>query len=228
MGDMVTFASNGSDAPGYLAVPESGSGPAVVVIQEWWGLVPHIREVADRFAAEGFVALAPDLYRGETTTEPDDGAKRLMALDRGRAARDIAGAAAYLVASAAATSEHAGTVGFCMGGSLAVWAAQASDHIRTMVGFYPAMPWEGFVPSAAQYDGRHVLLHLNEHEGGLSEPHVAAAMDALGGAGAHVEAYDYPGTGHAFFNDARPEVYQPDAAALAWSRTIEFLRTHLR
>jgi carboxymethylenebutenolidase len=227
MGEMVTFASNGSDAPGYLAVPAGGSGPGVVLIQEWWGLVPHIVDLADRLAAEGFVTLAPDLYHGEKTTEPDEAAKKLMALDRERAARDIAGAAAYLVGAAGVASEHAAAIGFCMGGSLAVWSADASDRISTMVGFYPAMPWEGFTPDPSAYAGRHIQLHLDEHEGGTSEPNLVAAVEALRAAGAEVEAFEYAGTGHAFFNDARPEVYHPQAAALAWSRVLDFLRTNL-
>src|SRR6202043_2631124 len=79
MGEIVEFASNGSTAQGYLAVPESGSGPGVVVIQEWWGLVDHIKDVADRLAAEGFVALVPDLYHGQTASnrEPDEAGKLL-------------------------------------------------------------------------------------------------------------------------------------------------------
>jgi carboxymethylenebutenolidase len=227
MGEMVTFASNGDEAPGYLAVPSGGSGPGVVLIQEWWGLVPHIIDLADRFAREGFVTLAPDLYRGETTTEPDEAAKRVMALDRDRAAKDIAGAAAYLVGWSDVTSEHAGAIGFCMGGSLAVWSAEASDRISTIVAFYPAMPWEGFTPEPSAYAARYVQLHLDEHEGGSGEPQVAAAVRSLSAAGADVEVYEYPGTGHAFFNDTRPEVYNPEAAALAWSRSLDFLRTHL-
>ena len=85
MGEMITFRSNGSTAEGYLAVPEGGTGPGVLVIQEWWGLVPHITEVADRFAAEGFVALAPDLYHGESSTEPDGAGKLMMGLNLARA-----------------------------------------------------------------------------------------------------------------------------------------------
>ncbi|MDQ1709134.1 MAG: carboxymethylenebutenolidase [Frankiaceae bacterium] len=227
MGELVTFASNGDEAQGYLAVPGSGAGPGVVVIQEWWGLVPHVRDLADRFAAEGFIALAPDLYHGESTTEPDEAAKRAMALDRRRAARDIAGAAAHLTGWADVLSEHVATVGFCMGGSLAIWSAEASDRISTMVGFYPAMGWDDFAPEPADYGGTYVQLHLDEHEGGAAAPGIVAAMEALRGAGATVEPYDYAGTGHAFFNDTRPEVYDADAAALAWSRTLAFIREHL-
>src|SRR3954467_10999389 len=96
MGELVDFPSNGHGASGYLAIPESGSGPALIVIQEWWGLVPHITDVCDRFADEGFSALAPDLYRGETTTEPDEAGKLMMALNLSQAASDLGAAIAFL------------------------------------------------------------------------------------------------------------------------------------
>src|SRR3546814_16243633 len=92
MGEIIEFPSNGSTAQGYLALPDSGVGVPLVVIQEWWGLVPHIIDVCDRFAAEGFVALAPDLYRGETTTEPDEAGKLMMALNLAQAATAMSGA----------------------------------------------------------------------------------------------------------------------------------------
>lgn len=227
MGEMVTFASDAGEVPGYLARPAGGSGAGVVLIQEWWGLVPHITDLADRLAAEGFVTVAPDLYRGESTTEPDIAAKALMALDRERAAKDIAGAAAYLLSRSDVTSQQIGTIGFCMGGSLAVWAADSSADIAAMVGFYPAMPWTGFSPQPDGYAGRYVQLHLDEGDGGSDEPQVVAAVESLRVAGAAVEVIDYPGTHHAFFNDTRPEVYDADATRLAWSRSLDFLRAHL-
>src|SRR5690606_17252264 len=116
----VEFPSNGSTGQGYLAVPESGEGPGVLVIQEWWGLIPHIRDVCDRYAAEGFVALAPDLYRGESTTEPDEAGKLMMALNLQRAATDMSGAVTYLIDHDAVTSATVGVTGFCMGGGLAL------------------------------------------------------------------------------------------------------------
>src|SRR4051794_41252303 len=103
MGDIVRYASNGGSSEGYLALPRDGGGPAVIVIQEWWGLVPHITSVADRFAAAGFVALAPDLYHGVQTTEPDEAGKLLMGMAMDRAAKDIAGAADYLTSLDGAT-----------------------------------------------------------------------------------------------------------------------------
>src|SRR2546430_16414566 len=92
MGEMVRYPSNGAASEGYLARPADGGGPGVIVIQEWWGLVPHIQAIADRFAHEGFVALAPDLYHGAHTTEPDEAVKLLMGLAMDQAAKDIGGA----------------------------------------------------------------------------------------------------------------------------------------
>ena len=129
-GETVEFKSNGASARGYLSVPADGAaGPGVVVIQEWWGLVPHIESVADRLAGEGFVALAPDLYHGEKTTSPDEAGKLMMALDIERAERDLRGAINFLLAHPSVNSPEVGTVGFCMGGSLALWSATLSDHI---------------------------------------------------------------------------------------------------
>src|SRR5882672_12583363 len=97
MGEMVQFSSNGGTTAGYLAVTKSGQGPGVIVIQEWWGLVPHIKDIADRFAAEGYVALAPDLYHGETATSPDRAGKLMMSLRIDEAEKELGGAINYLL-----------------------------------------------------------------------------------------------------------------------------------
>ena len=134
MGEIVTFASNGGTASGYLATPEGGGGVPVVVIQEWWGLVPHIEDVCERFAAEGFVALAPDLYRGEKTTEPDEAGKLMMALNVDQAAKDMSGAVDKV--KEVSGRDAVGVVGFCMGGGLAlVLACHRPDAIKACVPF---------------------------------------------------------------------------------------------
>ncbi len=227
MGEMVSYPSNGDTAEGYLALPPGGSGPGVVVIQEWWGLVPHIRDVADRLAGEGFVTLAPDIFHGAETTEPDEAMRLLMGLAMDRAGRDIAGAATYLAGLDEVTGAGIGAVGFCMGGSLALWAATLSDDVRATVGFYPAVPWERMSPTWSRYDGKTAVIHTDEHEGGSAGEGVQQARSAIEAAGGEVTLYDYPGTDHAFFNDARPEVYNPEAARESWSRTVEFLRERL-
>jgi len=224
---MVTFASNGKSGEGYLAVPESGSGPGVIVIQEWWGLVGHVRSLADRFAAAGFVALAPDLYHGEKTTEPDEAQKLLMGLAMDVAGRDIAGAAAHLAGRAETTGKGIGCVGFCMGGSLALWSGTLSDDIVATVGFYPGVPWERMSPTWSAYDGKRAMLHADEEEGGCAAEGIQVAVNAIEQAGGTVTCFEYPGTGHAFFNDDRPEVYNATAAEEAWSRTLNLFRATL-
>ena len=224
MGEMVSFAGNGGTAQGYLSVPESGSGPGVVVIQEWWGLLGHIRSVCDRFAAEGFVALAPDLYRGTTTDEPDEAMRLMMGLAMDAAAQDIAGAARYLGQRG---SGKVGAVGFCMGGSLALWSATLSDQVVAAVGCYPAVPWERMSPTWSNYAGKAAVLHCSEQDGTSAAPGIRQAVGAIEGAGGEVRAYDYPGTHHAFVNDDRPEVYDPAASKLVWERSVEFFRGRL-
>jgi carboxymethylenebutenolidase len=223
MGERVRYPSNGGTSDGYLAVPASGSGPAVVLIQEYWGLVPHITGLADRFADSGFVTLAPDLYHGLQATEPDQAGKMLMGLAMDQAARDIAGAAAYLAARPEVTGPIA-CVGFCMGGSLALWSATFSADIVTTVGFYPALPWERMAPEWSNYQGKRALIHCSEGDGTSAAPGIRQAVAAIEGAGGQVKVYDYPGTHHAFFNDDRPESYHRSAATSSWARTLDFLR----
>ncbi|WP_117209969.1 dienelactone hydrolase family protein [Allorhizocola rhizosphaerae] len=227
MGELVSYASNGGTSQGYLALPRTGSGPAVIVIQEWWGLVPHIKGIVDRYAEAGFVALAPDLYHGVATTEPDQAGKLMMGLAMDQAAKDIAGAADYLAAREE-TSGKIGVVGFCMGGSLALWSATLSPRIVAAVGFYPAVPWERMSPEWGNYDGKIGVIHCCEEDGLAGvHPGVQQASRGIADAGGKVVTYDYPGTKHAFFNDDRPEVYDADASVKAWARTLEVFRTHL-
>ena len=225
MGEIVRYQSNGGSSEGYLAVPDDGTGPGVIVIQEWWGLVPHIRSVADRFALAGFVALAPDLYHGAHATEPDDAVRLLMGLAMDQAAKDIAGAADHLAGLDAVTGKI-GTVGFCAGGSLALWSATLSEEIVATVGFYPAMPWERMRPEWPNYAGKAAVIHC-DGENGPDSPGIRAATEAIEEAGGKVTVYDYPGTHHAFFNDDRPESFNADAATSAWARTLELFRSRL-
>jgi carboxymethylenebutenolidase len=228
MGQMVDFPSNGSTGGGYLAPAHEGAGLGVVVVQEWWGLVDHIVDVCDRFAAEGFTALAPDLYHGKTVPnkEPDEAAKALMALDLERAARDLSGAVDYLQAHDAVRGHGVAIVGFCMGGGLALWLATLRpDAVRAAVPFY------GIAPKGAEPDWSAMTAavegHYAEHDDMASPDAVAAFEARLTDLGKEVRIFTYPNTGHAFFNDTRPEVYEEDAARQAWVRTLEFLRAKL-
>ena len=223
-GQMVEFQSNGGTTRGYLSTPEAGSGPGVVVIQEWWGLVPHITEVADRFAREGFVALAPDLYHGEVARSPDEAGKMMMALNIEQTEKDLRGAVQYLLDDDAATGESVGTVGFCMGGALSLYAATKNEQVGACVVFYGIHP-----KVKPDFEAlRAPVLGLFAEKDNFVTPDVVRALeDTMRGHGKSIETHTYPGTDHAFFNDTRPEVYDPEAAADAWRRTTEFLRRHL-
>ena len=227
VGQRVSFASNGDTTDAYLALPEAGRGPGVIVIQEWWGLVGHIEDVADRFAARGYVALAPDFYHGASTDEPDEAMRLLMGLAMDRAARDIAGAARHLVGLDATVGDRVGVVGFCAGGALALWSATLSDEISTAVAFYPAIPWERMSPTWERYAGKHAVIHTSEEDGGPGAPGIRTAVRAIEAAGGEVTVFEYPGSRHAFFNDERPEVYDAGHSADAWERTLGLLDARL-
>jgi carboxymethylenebutenolidase len=220
MGEMVEFASNGGTAHGYLATPE-GSGPGVVVIQEWWGLVSHIKDVADRFAAEGFVALAPDLYHGRSTTEPDEANKLLMNMQMEQAAKDMSGAVAYLKGRDEVAPKKVGVIGFCAGGGLALKLAGITD-VDACAPFYAFfVPDEATVASLTMPVQGHFAEHDQSTEG--AEP----LFSKLREAGRDAEFFVYPGTEHAFFNDDRPGVHDEAASAQAWDRVLTFFRKHL-
>ncbi len=227
MGERVTYPSNGGSSEGYLALPASGTGPGVVVIQEWWGLVPHVESLVDRFAAAGLAALAPGLYHGAQGGGPGDAVRLLMGMAMDQAAKDIAGAADYLAGRAGVTGPI-GAVGFCMGGSLALWSATLSDRIVAAVGFYPSMPWARMSPTWANYAGKAAVIHGDGEHARADSEGITDAVRAIEAAGGTVTVYDYPGTHHAFFNDDRPEAYDADAASSAWARTLELLRARLR
>jgi len=223
MGEIIEFPSNGGTGQGYLAVPESGSGPGVVVIQEWWGLVDHIKEVCDRFAAEGFVALAPDLYRGESTTEPDEAGKLMMTLNIEHAAKDMSGAVDEVARRASGSG--VAVIGFCMGGGLALMvAANRGDVVKAVAPFYGLIPWEGAQPDYTQMTAA-VQGHYAEKDDYFNPEAVAGLEKQLDAAGVTHELFIYPGADHAFFNDTRPEVYDADAASTAWTRTLDFFRS---
>jgi carboxymethylenebutenolidase len=227
VGEMVSFASNGGTCEGYVAVPESGSGPGVIVIQEWWGLVGHVTDLADRFAAEGYVALAPDFYHGAKTDEPDEAMRLLMGLAMDQAAKDIQGSARYLTGRDDVTGTGVGAVGFCMGGSLALWSGALADEVTVAVGFYPALPWEKMAPTWGNYTNKSAMIHASEEDGTSKADGVQAAVKGIQAAGGDVETYDYPGSHHAFFNDQRPEVYAKEHATNAWRRTVDLLGSRL-
>ena len=224
-GSMVEFSVDGKTGTGYLAAPASGSGPGVIVLQEWWGLVDHIKDVTDRLAAEGFVALAPDMYHGDSATSPDDAGKLMMALDIGRVEKDLRGAVAYLVYRDEVTSAHVGTVGFCMGGQLSLYAACENASVRACVVFYGIHP--NVRPNLSTLEAPVLGFFAEKDE--FVPPAAARQFEAdLKRAGKTADCTIFTGADHAFFNDTRAEVYHAAHAATCWSRMLAFYREHVR
>ncbi len=225
MGD-VEFQANGATAPGYLATPESGSGPGTIVLQEWWGLEDHIKDVCDRLAAEGFFALAPDLYRGETTDQPDEAEQKMMAMSMDQAEADMRGAVDFLAGQDGYQGGGVGSVGFCLGGGLSVWAATLNPKVRAAVTFYYVMPHGK--PDFSKIGGP-VQGHFGTADDFVPTDDAEALEKEIADAsGQQVDFHYYEGAGHAFFNDTnRLGTYDAEAAAQAWSRTIDFLRSNL-
>jgi carboxymethylenebutenolidase len=222
MGESVEYPSNGTTGQGYLA---GSAGPGIVVIQEWWGLVDHIKDVCDRFAAEGFVALAPDLYHGKATREPDEAAKAMMGMRLDQAGKDMSGAVDELRRRTG--RDAVGVIGFCMGGGLAlVLATQRPDAVKAVVPCYGVIPWADAQPDYSRLEGA-VEGHYAERDESAPPEAVRALEDQLRGLGKEVTMVVHPGAEHAFFNDTRPEVYDPEEANKLWISVVEFFRAKL-
>jgi carboxymethylenebutenolidase len=216
-------AQSGATVTGAIALPEgTGKAPGLVLVQEWWGVNDHIRSLADRFAAAGFITLAPDLYHGVSTKDPTEAARLMNELDGKRAMDDIAGAASALAAHPRASGK-VGITGFCMGGAYTFAATSAIPELAAAVPFYGIPPADrlDFAKMKAP-----ILAHVATHDEWVT---VAKAEEIKKGIDAHhgsmtLHVYE---ANHAFFNDTRPEVYAAEAAKLAWERTIAFLHEHL-
>jgi carboxymethylenebutenolidase len=221
----VTFPSNGGQAHGYLALPASGRGPGVVVIQEWWGLTSHIASICDRFAHEGFVALAPDLYGGPTTHDGEEAGRLMQQLPVDRATRDLAGAVDYLLAREEVTGDRVGAVGFCMGGAFVLHLARRkADQVAAAVAFYPV----GQLPDDYAGLKADVLIHVAEQDGFVppeATDQLVAAIES--GSGKRPEVRRHP-AGHAFVNEENLlGTHDPEQTRLAWETTVAFLHARL-
>jgi carboxymethylenebutenolidase len=229
MGEIIEFASNGGRASGYLAVPAAGpeSGAGIIVLQEWWGLVQQIKRTCDRFAEAGFTALAPDLYHGTIVplTEPDEAAKQMMALRMEDAAKDLSGAVDEVRRRTG--RDGIGVIGFCMGGGLAlVLATQRPDAVKAVVPAYGLIPWPDARPDYSKMEAA-VQGHAAADDDYFTPDAARQLESQLKDLGKRVEFHHYPGAGHAFFNEDRPEAYHHDAAERLWERTVSFFRDEL-
>jgi carboxymethylenebutenolidase len=220
MGERVEFPSNGHTCQGYFA----GKGPGVVVIQEWWGLVPHIEEIVDRLAGEGFSAIAPDLFHGKSTTSPDEAGRLLMELDADRAEKEIAAAGTYLLSRDECKSKSYGVVGFCMGGALAQYTATKESDVGATVSFYG-----GFKKLDTNWANLNapIMLIYAENDQGVPVEKGRALTTQLQDLGKTVEFLVYPKTDHAFFNNTGKN-YNAEAAEDAWQRTVAFFKAHVK
>ena len=229
MGEMIEFGVNGTTARGYLATPPGGSGPGIMVIQEWWGLVPQIRGVCDRLAAEGFVALAPDLYHGDMAEhdEMDKAGELMTNLPPERAARDMSGAVTALLDHEATTGDAVGVVGFCMGGLLAfLIAAREGDRVAAVAPYYGAPlgdgepDWSGLT---AKVEG-----HFAETDDFFPPDAVSELAERLRALGKDVTAHVHAGTGHAFTNEENPlGTYDAEVSASTLANTLALFRSTL-
>jgi carboxymethylenebutenolidase len=221
----VEFEANGGTASGYLAVPESGRGPGVVVLQEWWGVDAYVRGYCDRFAAEGFLALAPDLYHGETTDQPDEAQQKMMALSMDEAEKEMRGAVDYVAQHEGFEGDGVGAVGFCLGGGLAVWAGTANPRVKAVGIYYYVMPHGK--PDFSKLQAP-VLGHFGTEDEFVSVDDAKALEQELKDAGGDARFEFYDGAGHAFANDHnRLGTYDEGNDKAAWSKTVDFLKRHL-
>jgi carboxymethylenebutenolidase len=222
---MITFKGGTDDAPGYLARPKgNGPFPAVVVIQEWWGLDDHIKNVTERFAHQGFVALAPDLYRGVVAKEPNDAQRLVMQVQMDQALKDIQGAVNYLIAQKTVTPAKAGIVGFCFGGGLAMMMAYKGENVGAVASFYGSSA----NPSAEDIKNvkAPVIGFYGELDQGTPVNRIKGWQDSFKAAGKINEMTIYKGAQHAFFNDTRAS-YNKDAAQDAWIKTLAWFLKYL-
>ena len=208
----------------YLAVPKSGKGRGVLVIHAWWGLNGFFRSVCDRLAREGFVALAPDLYEGQVATSIKQ-AKELRDKHRREPTyKTLLSAVENLQDRPETTGSSIGIIGFSMGGHWALWLAgnRPALPIRAVTTFYGARAGD-YSKSHAAFQG-----HFAEEDPWVSDASRRKLERNLEAAGRAVDFHLYPGTGHWFFEADREDAYDPQAAKLAWGRTLAFLRAHLK
>ena len=223
-GREIEFASDAAQVRAYLALPARSSGPGVLVLQEWWGLVDHIRDVCDRMARAGFVALAPDLYRGATATDPDAAGRLMMDLELPRVAKDLDAAVTALLGQTAVVGGTLGVVGFCMGGQLALLAGTRNRRIGAVVDCYGIHPRVTLDLAGLAAP---VLGVFAERDAFVPPAAVRKLEAELRAAGKRCDFNILAGVDHAFLNDTRADVYDAPAAERAWGMIVSFLRAEL-
>ncbi len=225
MGDTIEFKRNGHRVGAYLAKPKgAGPSPAVIVIQEWWGLNDHIKDMAERYAREGYVALAPDLYHGKVTADANEASKLMGALSREDAVKDLLGAVAHLRGMKEVRGDRIGVTGFCMGGSYALLLPCRSKDIRAAAPYYGEIPDEATLKNLACP----ILYIYGDADVWITKDDVKRLQETLKKLGKPGEVKIYPGAPHGFFNDTRKDVHRPTEAQDAWRRTLDLFSRQLK
>lgn len=222
----ITFKSGEETVTGYLAVPESkGPHPALVVIHEWWGLNDWVKEQARKFAENGYVALAVDLYRGKVASDPGEAHELSRGLAEGRAVRDMKAAVDYLAARPDVDKKKIGSVGWCMGGGYSLNLALNEPRLAACVINYGRLVTE---PAEIQKIHAPVLGIFGAEDRGITPEDVRAFEKAVKAAGQSIDVKIYDGAGHAFENPNNKDGYRPEAAADAWNRMVSFFNKTLK
>lgn len=223
-GKIIDYGTEDQKSPGYLASPKSGKGPGVIVLHEWWGLVDHIRGVCDRLAGEGFFALAPDLFHGQTTDSSDDAGRLMMALRNGQLERDLRRTVRYLIGMDGVSPKKVGSVGFSMGGQLSLFAACTNSDIGACVDFYGNHPHVNPVLENLEAP---ILGFFGEHDTFILPRDAQKLGEELSGLGKRVDFIIYPDAGHSFFDDTRKEWYNKELAEKSWKKMLKFFTSNL-
>ena len=225
--ESVSFPSGAEKASGFLFTPAGkGPSPAVIVIQEWWGVDAWVKDQARALAREGYVALAVDLYRGKVTANPDEAHQLMNGLPPDRALRDLKAAYAFLQARPGVKKDRIGVIGWCMGGRYSLALAAEEPGLAAVVAYYGAPPTD---PAAIARIKAPVLGNYGGEDKGPSPDEVRAFEEAMKKAGKPVDVKIYVGAPHAFANVNNPwKGYREAAAKDAWSRTVAFFARHLK
>jgi carboxymethylenebutenolidase len=225
----VSYPGDGVTMTAFMVGP-SGKGPypGIIIVQEWWGLNDHIKDIARRFAREGYVAIAPDLYSRlghKVTSDPNEAGKLMQALHQADGLKDLHATLTYFKSADGVDPARIGVIGFCMGGSYALLLPCVTRDIKAAVPFYGQVP----NPDVPLKNLAAPLLYIyGEEDGWITKADVQRLRDALRKYKKPGEIKTYPGCPHAFFNDTRKDVHRPAQAEEAWKSTLAFLQQHLK
>ena len=224
-GREVEFQFGGKTARGYLAADSAAARqPALIIVHEWWGLNDHVKDLARRFAEQGYVVLAPDLYDGASTKDPEEAGKLMQGLDKQKALEKLDDAVAYLQGLPAVDGERIGVTGFCMGGTFALLLAAHNKSVKASAPFYGDIPTDDELKELSAP----VLFIGAENDFWITKEKMDRLDEGLKKFGKEGEVKVYEGVGHAFFNDTRPDAYDKDAADDAWRRVTGFFSDKLK